>query len=491
MLMCGVQALLAVPVQGQPVRFGVPLPAAAVAEGLRLTGPGRLQWRRLPVGGQDADPVWVEIAIAGATGTARIVADGAPATPEGRGPAFVRESTEQVVAEGRATTTRWRWCDGTVDECVRTTFHAPAEIAGELYAVGEARTVWNPAGMQRSSVVVQLPRRAWEVAGVLPPAGRLGEVVRKQLVLARPRLVEMPGERGAGDFVRSSEVVTNLEFDTTLGLLHQALAVVDAGAWAQALRCARQTSDRDLDLRTGLPFPHGLDHRTGEPAPGHAWLHGLLLAGLLSADDGLIAAAQTLARGLAASPPAGEGPHELARDFAWPLLELEALLAVAPDRLLEQAADRLATSIGRRFDPVARTFRFGEGELGDGLYLERGWLTAGLVVPALRRHLHRRPDPRLAEHVRIVQQALLDQIGRGRGGLPTHWRIGGGRTFAEHRAQNEPQGLMMLEAFELVDLRRLLRREELRDSISEVPRLEDLDLPTTYSMVARCGWVWR
>ena len=489
-LALAVQVLLAVPMDGRPVRFGVPLPAAAVAQGLRLRGPGQLQWRPLPAAAPP-DRVWVEVAIAGAVGEARVVAGGGPACADGRGPAFVLARSARAVEHGRESTTRWLWNDGSVDEVVRVEFHAPVMLDGEPWAIGEARTRWNDSGACRGHAVCDLPRRLWEAGSVLPAAGRIGEVVRRQLALAQERLVEMPGARGAGDFLRSGAVVTNLEFDTTLGLLQQALAGHDRTAFARALRCATHLRDRDLDQRTGLPFAHGPDHRTGVPVPGHAWLRGLLLAGLLATDDGLIAAAGSIARALASSPPLGEGHNELARDYAWPLEELEAWLACSPDPVVAAAANRLAIAIDRRFDPQCRVFRFGEGEIGDGSYLERGWITGGIVLPALQLHLARRPDPALQEHVRQVQQALLDQIGAGRPGLPTHWRTAGGRTFAEHRAQGDPRGLLLLEGLDPRDLRRLARRESFRDCIAEVPRLDDVDLPTTWSMVARCRWVWR
>ncbi len=73
-------ALLVIPLDGRPVRFGVCLPAAAVASGLRLEGRGQLQWRRLPVCGTDADPVWVELAITGPRGTVRLCAGSGAST---------------------------------------------------------------------------------------------------------------------------------------------------------------------------------------------------------------------------------------------------------------------------------------------------------------------------------------------------------------------------------------------------------------------------
>ncbi|MBM4061017.1 MAG: hypothetical protein FJ265_07955 [Planctomycetes bacterium] len=488
---CGVQALLVLTTAGAPVRLGVPLPAAAVAQGLRLEGPGALQWRRLPVGGLAPDPVWVEIGIAGAGQRARIAAGGAPACPDGRGPAFVREQAERALPEGRLTSVRWRWCDGSEDEIARTVFHAACIVGGEPYAAGEARTVvLGGAPALRAAPAVHLPRRLLVSAGLLPPGGRLGEPVRRQLALARPRLCELPGALGAGDYARGDGTVTNLEYDTALALLRLALADGSADALAQAQRSAVHLADHDLDLRTGLPFPHGPGHRTGVPDPGHAWLQGLLYVGLLTADDGLIGVAAAIARGLAAHPPSGEGRQELARDYAWPLLELESFLAVSPDAAVAAAADRLAASIDRRFHAGLRTYRFGEGELGGGDYLERAWITGGIVVPALQAHLDRRPDPTIAAHVQAVRQGLLDRIGTQRSGLPVHWRLGRGRD-AEHRAVGMPEALLLLEAFPPADLRRLLRRGTVREAVAEVPRLDDLDLATSFTMVARCTWVWR
>jgi len=484
------QGLLTVGLDGKPVRFGVPLPAAALAQGLRLQGGGALQWRRLPVGGALADPVWVELAIVGATGSTRVIGGGAPESADGRGPAFVREEEEVLLPHGRERRVRWRWSDGCIDECARTELSVDTEIGGEVYTAGEARTVWTGAATTRADVVCALPRRLFEVVSLLPSGGRSAAAVQKHLASLVPLLRELPGARGAGDFGRSGKVVTNLEFDTTLALLRAAVALRDEKAFAMAGRAAQHLRDRDLDPRSGLPFPHGLDHRTGVPAPGHAWLEGLLHVGLLRADDGHLAAARNMGLALAACPPMGEGRQELARDYAWPLLELEALLAIDPDPGIARAADRLATAIARRYDAQARTFRFGEGEVGDG-YLERGWITGGIVVPALQAHLRRVPNTEIAACVAAVQQALLDQIGRARPGLPTHWRCAGGRTFAEHREAHAAEAMLVLEAFEPADLRRLLRRETIGDAIAEVPAPDDPDLATKFSMVARCTWVWR
>jgi len=505
MLSLGLQVVLSVQVTETPLRFGLPVPAAAIADGLRLRGPGQLQWRRLPVGAAAADPVWVEIALHGVRGNVRIVAGGSGPSPSGSGAAFVRTESERRVPHGREVTTQWSWCDGTRDGRVRVEFHAETLLDGELFGPGEVRTRWRrgPAAGDssaeghansdagRTAVIGALSRRTFERSGLLPRGGRLGKVVRRQLLAVHERLVELPGERGAGDFARSDGIITNGEFDTSLGLLRLAMATGDRAAFARGLRSAQHLRDRDLDSRTGLPFPHGADHRTGIPVCGHVWLQGLMLAGLLTADDDLIGAARAVGCALAARPPMGQGRSERARDYAWPLLELEALMAVDPDPVLAAAADRLARSIDGRFDPMHRTYRFGEGEQRDGVYLERGWITGGLVLPALQRHLDRRHDRAMSERLRLAQRGLLDRLDTSRAGIPTHWRCASGRFFAEHRVERDVRALFMLEGLRHADLRRILRRTELRDCIAQVPSLEDPDLPTSFSLVARCWWVYR
>jgi hypothetical protein len=346
----------------------------------------------------------------------------------------------------------------------------------------------------RSDVLCRLGRPFAVGIGLLPPRGGGGEttrVVREAIAQALPRLRELPGVRGAGDYGRSGFVVTNLEYDTTFALLRCALGLQDVAALARARRAAQHLVDRDLDASSGLPFAHGPDHRTGRPEPGHVWVQGLAWVGLLTADDALIAAARSLGHAIAAHPPFGEGRHERLRDYAWPLLELEALLRLLPDARLAAAADAYVASIVRRFDPGSRTFRFGEGELGGGVYLERGWLTGGLLLPALRLHLARRPDPGIAGVVQRAEAALLERLGSQGDGLPTHWRLAGERAFAEHRAVGTAEATFALDALPTADLARLLRRSTVRRALADLPHPDDPDLATQLSLLARCDWPWR
>jgi hypothetical protein len=484
------QVVLTLSLDGQPVRIGLPLPAAAVARGLRVAGNAVGQWRRLPIGGADADPVWVELACVG-RGEVRWVAGGEPAAPDGAGSAVRREQTRRELPWGSETQTRWYWSTGETDAEVRSEFAAPAEVDGERFAAGEALTRWNVEPTLRAAALCRLPRVRFVAAGLLPPGGQLAAEVRRELRATWPHLRELPGHRGAGDFARSAGVVTNLEYDTGLAVLRFALACGDPVALALAARCARHLRDRDLDRRSGLPFAHGVDHRAGAPTPGHAWLQGLLWTGLWLADDGLLATARAMGGALAANPPAGEGARELARDFAWPLLELEALLYWERNPVVAAAADRLAGAIASRYDAAAQAFRFGEGELGSGVRLERAWITGGIVLPALRAHLRRRPDCELAAKVHAVEQALLRQVTLAADGIPTHWRQAGGEVFAVHSARADPRAVLLFDGLPWVEQQRLLRRGRIRDWLSGALRADDPDLPTAWTLVARCQWVWR
>ncbi|MEQ1631833.1 MAG: hypothetical protein ABL997_05640, partial [Planctomycetota bacterium] len=81
--------------------------------------------------------------------------------------------------------------------------------------------------------------------------------------------------------------------------------------------------------------------------------------------------------------------------------------------------------------------------------------------------------------------------GQGRSGLPTHWRIVVGSTFAEHRGEHDPKAFLLLEALPPKDLRELLQRSHVQRGLFETPALDDPDLATSFSMIARCSWIYR
>ena len=160
--------------------------------------------------------------------------------------------------------------------------------------------------------------------------------------------------------------------------------------------------------------------------------------------------------------------------------------------MVAAAADRLATSIGLRFAADAGTWQFGEGRREHGVWFERGWLTAGILVPALRRHLRRRSDAHLEEQLARAERWLIERIGHANDGLPTHWRVGrSGAVFAEHREGATARATWLLEAVPPRELRPLLRRRGVQRAVADVPMPEHVDLATEFTLIARCDWVWR
>lgn len=487
MLSALVQVVLSLSLGSEPVRFGTVVPVRALRDGLSLRGPGQLSWRVLPLAAAEGR-AWVELSICGCARTARVQIGGEspPAV------VVVRDAIEDGTTAQPCVRTEWRWQDGSLDRRERVQFAVDTELGGEVHRAGEFWSEESDGLPRRCLGLLALPSAELAVAGVLPPRGRLAAELREHVRTAARAMVELPGRRGRGDYGRSGAVVTNLEFDTALGLLRLGLSLGDEELLLRARRAALHLVDRDLDARTGLPFRHGLDHRSGTPEPGHAWLQGLLWVGALTADDELLAAARQLARAIAASPPVAEREGERARDYAWPLFELESFLALCPDAVVRAAADRMALALFARWRPDLHTFCFGEGAFteGDG-YFERAWLTGGVVLPALRAHLVRRPDPEIQRAVDDVTQGLLARIGQGRGGLPTHFRVVRGAAFAEHRAEHDPKAFLLLEGLPEDELRQLLRKGHVLRSLAKTPALDDPDLATSVSTIARCTWLYR
>lgn len=489
------QILLTFSVAGEgPVRFGFPLRPSDLERGLRVDRVGaQLQWRLLqerpdPLSGR----VWVELSLTGATGTLRLKTG----RQRGTGPVVERETTVAEEDGRRVERTMWRWRTGERDEVTRTTFHREhVDQEGEVFGAGESLTEVSD-GFDGRWLRVGIPRRAWETVGMLPRDRGLGRDYRQHLVQIAGRMRELPGVRGRGDYGRSGDVVTNLEFDTTLGLGRLGLAMESSALLERAGRSARHMLDRDLDMQTGLTFRHGPGHRVVPAEPGHVWLQGLLLVGCLSADDGLIRGAETIARGLARHPrPEGERVDR-ARDLGWPLLEMEAWLRFAADPVLARAADRTMRAILGRFDDRADVFRFGEGELRSGAYEDRAWITGGILVPALRAHRLRRPAPGLAKLVNRVEERLAALVLSGRKGLPVRYVIGSGSngrsSIGRQVRQTEvPEAYLLLEGLSPKDLARCLDRSTVERALGLLPLEDDPDLATSFSKVARCWWVLR
>lgn len=485
-----------------PVRFGAPVPEAAIGRGLGVRGAPdiALQWRVLQPGpDRQTGRRFVEIALGGPGMTKggqralRVTVGGVGPCGEDGG-VVCRRTMAQTEREGIAVTvTEWRFDDGSVDRRVRREVRAgELEVDGETFVVGESLTDDTPSLRARHARVGIAPAE-WRRLGVLPPGGTLAADVRAHLRAVVQALVPLPGRRGRGDYARSGDVVTNLEFDTTLGFAQLGLACADADLLARGADCARHMLDHDLDSRSGLPFAHGPDHRHNQPEPGHTWIEGLLLTGCVFADDELIAGALSIARNLARRPPAPPASlrADRARDFGWPLLALEASLRFAEDGNVQRAADALAAEMIRRHDPAMGVIRFGEGVRRTG-YEERHWLTGGILLPALRAYAARTGDARGKAIIKAGEATLQAACLRGREGIPIRGWIGPhGEEGSELRLRGVAEGFLALEGLADGALPRVLGRRQVREALLGVPRHDDPDLATTWSMVARCRWVLR
>ncbi len=500
------QVLLTFTVEGQgPVRFGFPLPENALARGLAVEGvaAATLQWRSLmPRPDRGTGRRWVEIAIGGVgmqavpQKTLRLRVGRVPATSEGNATtgAVFNRSTEVAEKSGiRTTTTTWRFADNALDRRERLeVIGGELAVDEELLCCGEATTADSPS-LRARTLRVGIAAREWARAGVVPLPSRTAAPWREHLRAMGKQLRSLPGVRGAGDYVRAEGVVTNLEFDTTLGFVRLGLACGDAELLARAAQSARHLVDHDLEAGSGLPFAHGADHRDNPPEPGHAWLQGLMLTGCVFADDELIGQATSMARGLARHPraPPQARAQDRARDVGWPLLELEAYLACHDDPPVARSADALAHEVLARFDARSGVVRFGEGERRGGAYEERAWLTGGILVPALRAHAARTGNTHAKQIVAVTQERLLALLRRGQRGIPIRYWVDRDGLGSELRLSGTAEGFLVLEGVDPADLPRVLARGPVAACLEGVPRDDDPDVATQFSIAARCTWVLR
>lgn len=481
------------PTTADPLRFGVPLPAKALSQGLRLesTNGARLQWRPLQAG-QDPETgrIWVELCITGARGTSRVLAGGRAATVGDDGPVVCRSLERRVTEECTTWTESWVWHDGKRDSLVRTIFRQRhLQDATERFDPGEGFTTWS-AGFLERCLGAGIDLRLWRVARVLPGSGAWARSYRERLVEVAGSLAEAPGLRGRGDYERSGGVLTNLEFDTTHGFARLGLASGERSLLARAWRSALHLVDMDLDARTGLAFQHGRDHRSGSPDPGHTWLQGLLLTGCLFADRQLIANARRMAVGIATHPVSRSGRRDRLRDQGWPLLELESWLRFEDNLEVRRAADAIAHGLKERWDEVNQVVRFGEGR-HRGVYQLRVWLAGGVLLPALRRHLARSRDAGIRQIVVALERRIHRLVRSGRPGIPTQCWLRNGEVLRDARSKQEPACFMVLEGLTPQALKPLLGRQLVTGALTDTPAKGHVDLPTAFSIVARCDWVYR
>jgi hypothetical protein len=265
----------------------------------------------------------------------------------------------------------------------------------------------------------------------------------------------------------------------------------DPGLLTRAWRSAVHLVDMDLDASTGLAHQHGRDHRAGSPDPGHTWLQGLLLTGCLFADRQLIHNARRIAIGIATHPVSRTGRRDRLRDHGWPLLALESWLCFEDNLEVRRAANAIANGLKSRWDPRNQVVRFGEGRRRNGVYEQRLWLQGGVLLPALRRHVARTHDPQAGEIVAASSRRLHRLVRSGRPGIPTHCWLRDGEVLRDARPKGQPSGFMVLEGLTPRALPRILGRQMVKAALMDTPATGDKDLPTAFSIIARCDWIYR
>jgi len=479
--------------QNQPVRFGWRVPVEAVSRGLRLRGdPGaRMQWRLLQeTPGASGGELWATFEICGHDGPAKLLLGGEPPV--------VRVESGQVCArtveedDGEGLTDRVeidRWVDGTID---RRTITALAEDHH-----GTIRRFESESCVMTRRAPVRIAAAEWRRIGMLPPADGVGRKHRRELLSVLDRLPALSDHLGRGDYARGPdrETVTNLEFDTGLGMLRLALCEDHDGCLRRAFAAARHTIDVDLDTKSGLPFRHGTDHRIARPEPGHVWTTGLLLTGAVFGETEIFDAGRDIALALAArvmGPEPQEGPFDRMRDEAWPLHEIEQALRQIDHPSLRRAAEAVASRMLARFDPELRCLRYGEGATRGGrIHRDRLWISLGLAVPALRLYAERTGEPRAFEVVASIRRLGMDLLGAGKPGLPLSTALTPGETLSASRVTGAAEGYLLLEGLEQSELRAVLARSGVSRGLAGALDPRHHDLATRFSIAARCTWITR
>lgn len=235
------------------------------------------------------------------------------------------------------------------------------------------------------------------------------------------------GARDFGDY-RLGDGFANLEYDPAraffaawLGTRDPAFAATARAMVEHWVRFDRSVGEAEVG--PGLPFQHGVDHRSLTFEPGHVWAGGVVLATLLTGDRDADGAARELARALIDLVATSERFDE-ERSYAWLLLALCDLDALGPNPDLRAARQRLVRQLVARQTP-AGYFAIDRAQPGGAVVAVTPWVTGGITMQALAR-AHRldgdaegvreaivRAADFLATHARRKDGAFADKVAFG------------------------------------------------------------------------------
>lgn len=195
------------------------------------------------------------------------------------------------------------------------------------------------------------------------------------------------GARDFGDY-RLGDGFANLEYDPARAFHAAWLGTRDA-AHARTARAMVEhwvrfdRSAGEGDVAPGLPFQHGVDHRSLTFEPGHVWAGGVVLAALLEGDPAVQGAAHDLSRALIDLVATSERFDE-ERSYAWLLLALCDLDLLRPDPELRAARERLTRQLLQRQNAVGY-FAIDRAQPGGAVVAVTPWVTGGITMQALAR----------------------------------------------------------------------------------------------------------
>ncbi|MBK6940193.1 MAG: hypothetical protein IPH13_08305 [Planctomycetes bacterium] len=195
------------------------------------------------------------------------------------------------------------------------------------------------------------------------------------------------GARDYGDY-RLGDGFANLEYDPARAFYAAWLGTREA-TYANSARAMVEhwvrfdRSAGEGEVAPGLPFQHGVDHRSLTFEPGHVWAGGVVLTALLCGDPAAQGAAHELSHALVDLVATSERFDE-ERSYAWLLLALCDLDLLGPDPELRAARERLSRQLLQRQN-AAGYFEIDRAQPGSTVFAVTPWVTGGITMQALSR----------------------------------------------------------------------------------------------------------
>jgi hypothetical protein len=263
-------------------------------------------------------------------------------------------------------------------------------VRGALGAIGPRARAWRRSlETEPADALFGLMAAAAALAGDEPFVADAADPLTPAALRAMTRLdaalEASVGARDYGDY-RLGDGFANLEYDPARSFLRAWLGTRDPAFAATARAMVDHwvrfdVSDGVGDVGAGLPFQHGLDHRSLTFEPGHVWAGGVVLGALLTGDRAALEAAHSLSSALIDLVATADRFDE-ERSYAWLLLALCDLELLGPNPALRTARVRLERLLVAR-QAEAGYFAIDRASPSSSVIATTPWVTGGLTIPAL------------------------------------------------------------------------------------------------------------